>query len=228
MKIEINLPSDLSEVSLLQYQEFLKATENNTDEEFLSQKIVSLFCNIPMQNVQFMKFTDVADIVTHMVNLFNTDKHKFVNRFFIGKTEFGFIPNLETISTGEYIDLENNLKDNKDLHKAMAVMFRPIVKNKKDYYDIEPYQGSNTYAEVMKSAPLNVVLGAKVFFWSLEVELLKHSLVYLDKLMQTKTMTSALKTNSALSGDGISQSINSLTEMLEDLTKLRNYNFLNV
>jgi len=34
MKIEINLPSDLSEVSLLQYQEFLKATENNTDEEF--------------------------------------------------------------------------------------------------------------------------------------------------------------------------------------------------
>jgi hypothetical protein len=228
MKIEINLPSDLSEVSLLQYQEFLKATENNTDEEFLSQKIVSLFCNIPMQNVQFMKFTDVADIVTHMVNLFNTDKHKFVNRFTLGKTEFGFIPNLETISTGEYIDLENNLKDNKDLHKAMAVMFRPIVKNKKDYYDIEPYQGSNTYSEVMKSAPLNVVLGAKVFFWSLEVELLTHSLVYLDKLMQSKTMTSALKHNLTVSGDGISQSINSLKEMLEDLTRSRTYNFLNV
>jgi hypothetical protein len=228
MKIEINLPSDLSEISLLQYQEFLKATENNTDEEFLSQKIVSLFCNIPMQNVQFMKFTDVADIVTHMVNLFNTDKHKFVNRFTIGKTEFGFIPNLETISTGEYIDLENNLKENKDLHKAMAVMFRPIVKTKKDYYEIEAYQGSNTYAEVMKSAPLNVVLGAKVFFWSLEVELLKHSLLYLDKLLQSKTMTSALKNNSTINGIGISQSINSLKEILEDSTKLRNYNFLNV
>jgi hypothetical protein len=228
MKIEINLPSDLSEISLAQYQEFLKATENNTDEEFLSQKIVSLFCNIPMQNVQFMKFTDVADIVTHMVNLFNTDKHKFINRFTLGKTEFGFIPNLETISTGEYIDLENNLKENKDLHKAMAVMFRPIVKTKKDYYEIEPYQGSNTYAEVMKSAPLNVVLGAKVFFWSLEVELLTHSLVYLDKLLQSKTMTSALKNNSTINGIGISQSINSLKEILEDSTKLRNYNFLNV
>jgi hypothetical protein len=228
MKIEINLPSDLSEISLAQYQEFLKATENNTDEEFLSQKIVSLFCNIPMQNVQFMKSTDVADIVAHMVNLFNTDKHKFINRFTIGKTEFGFIPNLETISTGEYIDLENNLKDNKDLHKAMAVMFRPIVKNKKDYYDIEPYQGSNTYAEVMKSAPLNVVLGAKVFFWSLEVELLKHSLVYLDKIVRSKTMTSALKHNLTVSGDGISQSINLLKETLEDLTKSRTYNFLNV
>lgn len=228
MKIEINLPSDLSEISLMQYQEFLKATENNTDEEFLSQKIVSLFCNIPMQNVKFMKFTDVADIVGHMVNMFNTDKHKFVNRFTLGKTEFGFIPNLETISTGEYIDLENNLKDNKDLHKAMAVMFRPIVKTRKDFYDIEPYQGSNTYAEVMKSAPLNAVLGAKVFFWNLETELLKHSLVYLSKQMETKTMISALKHNSLPSGDGISQSINLLTETLEDLTKLRNYNFLNV
>lgn len=228
MKIEINLPSDLSEISLMQYQEFLKATENNTDEEFLSQKIVSLFCNIPMQNVQFMKFTDVADIVGHMVNMFNTDKHKFVNRFTLGKTEFGFIPNLETISTGEYIDLENNLKDNKDLHKAMAVMFRPIVKTRKDFYDIEPYQGSNTYAEVMKSAPLNVVLGAKVFFWNLETELLKHSLVYLSKQMESKTMISALKHNSQVSGVGISQSINLLQETLEDLTKLRNYNFLNV
>ena len=228
MKIEINLPSDLSEISLAQYQEFLKATENNTDEEFLSQKIVSLFCNIPMQNVQFMKFTDVADIVTHMVNLFNTDKHKFVNRFTLGKTEFGFIPNLESISTGEYIDLENNLKENKDLHKAMAVMFRPIVKTKKDYYDIEHYQGTNNYAEVMKSAPLNVVLGAKVFFWNLEVELLKHSLVYLDKLVQSKTMISALKHNSTVNGAGISQSINLLKETLEDLMKLRTYNFLNV
>ena len=228
MKIEINLPSDLSEISLAQYQEFLKATENNTDEEFLSQKIVSLFCNIPMQNVQFMKFTDVADIVTHMVNLFNTDKHKFVNRFTLGKTEFGFIPNLESISTGEYIDLENNLKENKDLHKAMAVMFRPVVKTKKDYYDIEHYQGTNNYAEVMKSAPLNVVLGAKVFFWNLEVELLKHSLVYLDKLVQSKTMTSALKHNLTVSGVGISQSINLLKGTLEDLTKLRSYNFLNV
>lgn len=228
MKIEINLPSDLSEISLAQYQEFLKATENNTDEEFLSQKIVSLFCNIPMQNVQFMKFTDVADIVSHMVNLFNTYKHKFVDRFTLGKTEFGFIPNLETISTGEYIDLENNLKENKDLHKAMAVMFRPIVKTKKDFYDIEHYQGSNNYAEVMKSAPLNVVLGAKVFFWNLEVELLKHSLVYLDKLVQSKTMISALKHNSTVSGVGISQSINLLKGTLDDLTKSRTYNFLNV
>lgn len=228
MKIEINLPSDLSEISLVQYQEFLKATENNNDEEFLSQKIVSLFCNIPMQNVQFMKFTDVADIVLHMVKLFNTDKHKFINRFTIGKTEFGFIPNLENISSGEYIDLENNLKENKDLHKAMAVMFRPIVKTKKEYYEIERYQGSNTYADVMKSAPLDVVLGAKVFFWSLETELLTHSLIYLNKLMESKRMISVLKANLAVSGDGISQSINLLKEMSEDLTRLRNYNFLNV
>lgn len=228
MKIEINIPSDLSEISLAQYQEFLKATENNTDEEFLSQKIVSIFCNIPMQNVQFMKFTDVTDIVNSMINLFNTNNHKFIERFKLGNTEFGFIPNLETISTGEYIDLENNLKENKDLHKAMAVMYRPIVSTKKHFYDIEAYSSSNTYAEVMKSAPLNTVLGAKVFFWSLEIELLKHSLVYLNKQMESKTMISALKHNSQVNGGGISQSINLLRETLEDLTKSRSYNFLNV
>lgn len=228
MNIEINLPSDLSEITLVQYQEFIKATENNTDLEFLNQKVVSIFCNIPMQNVQFMKFSDVSDIVSHIEALFNKSNHKFINRFKLGNTDFGFITNIEEITSGEYIDLENNLKDISNLHKAMAVMFRPIVKEKKNFYDIEPYVSANNYAEVMKHAPLDVVLGAKVFFWNLEIELLTHSLTYLKQQLESKTMISALKANSALSGDGISQSINLLRETLEDSTKSRNYRFLNV
>ena len=228
MKVEINIPTDLSEITLAQYQEFIKATENNTDEEFLSHKVVSLFCNIPMENVQYMKYTDVSDIVQVMTSIFSTPNHKLIERFTLGNTEFGFIPNLEKISSGEYIDLEKNLSNISDLHKAMAVMFRPIVAKKKGFYDIEAYQSSNTYAEVMKSAPMNVVLGAKVFFWNLETELLTHSLTYLQAILMDKSMSSQMKDNSQLSGDGIVQSINSLKETLEDLTKLRSYRFLNV
>ena len=35
MKIEVIIPNDLSEITLDQYQRFLKIQENNTDEKFL-------------------------------------------------------------------------------------------------------------------------------------------------------------------------------------------------
>ena len=104
--------------------------------------------------------------------------------------EYGFIPSLEELTLGEYIDLEAGLKETKDLHKAAAVMFRPISRRFKELYDIEPYQQGTKAWELMKGAPIDVISSAVVFFYNLGNELLMDSLAYLSKKENSKYRTS--------------------------------------
>ena len=90
------------------------------------------------------------------------------------KVDFGFIPKLDDISLGEFIDLEGFMGDWSTMHKAMNVLFRPIKKSrvsrwfrlKTTYYTIQDYDGKGVYEENMKDMPLDVALGAVVFFLS--------------------------------------------------------------
>jgi hypothetical protein len=67
----------------------------------------------------------------------------------------------------------------------------------------------------MKDAPMDVVMGASVFFWRLGNELLLATLTSLEK-EKTSTPQSL---NSVESGDGILPSISLLKEMLQDLNE---------
>ena len=67
------------------------------------------------------------------------------------------------------------------MHKAMAVLFRPIKQKQRDKYLIEDYEGSHKYSESMKEMPLDVVMGAMVFFYNLTNVLLKSIPSYLEK-----------------------------------------------
>ena len=100
------------------------------------------------------------------------------------------------------------------------VVYRPIKKNGLNgTYEIEEYNGSITYSDVMKHAPLDVCLGATVFFYNLGNELLKGTIAYLEK--DTEVQNILLQGNSGKDGDGIVQSMLLLKETLRDLTKLQ-------
>jgi hypothetical protein len=223
MKIEIDIPSNLSEISLDRYQKYMVTLNNSDDKEFVFQKMIEIFCGLELKEVVKMKASTVIELVQHFNKLFN-EKTKFKNRFKLNGVEFGFIPDLEEISWGEYIDIESNIGDFQNIHKALAVMYRPIVKDVKGKYEIEPYKGDLSYSEALKYAPLDVVLPASVFFWTLGIELISSTLSSLEK-MKNKTHIQRMF-NSANNGDGIVQSIMSLKEILEDLTKLQGSGFI--
>lgn len=221
MKLELVIPTSLNEIPLKHYQAFKNVVDNSNDEEFISEKMIELFCGIELKDVVKIKATDLADLVNHFNEMFSK-KNEFVHRFKILDKEFGFVPDLENISWGEYIDIEKNLSNWDTMHKAMAAMYRPIVKTKGDKYEIEEYQSSNTYAEVMQYAPLSVVFGASVFFYRLENALLMALADYLEKEMKNKDITTIVnKLNLQNNGGGISQYTHSLREMLHDLTQLQ-------
>jgi hypothetical protein len=137
-----------------------------------------------------------------------------------GKTvEFGFMPNLSEMTLGEYVDLESYISDWEQMHKALAVMYRPIVAGRGDFYEIEEYEGSAKYADIMKDAPMNVATGAMVFFYSLGKELLKTTLRSLQEDLQKDPQQQNLP--SETNGDGINQYMHSLEEMFSNLETLQ-------
>ena len=234
MKLEINVPSSLSEIPLKHYQEFLKIQADSNDEEFVAQKMIEIFCGISLKDVVKMKLTSLNELIAHFTKLFS-EKPKFQNRFKItseeGELEFGFIPELEQISFGEYVDLESHLTNWETYHKAMAVMYRPIIKTRKDKYDVLPYEPNKDFQELMKFAPLDVVIASSVFFWNLGNELLQATLSYLENEMKknTKLTTTFQKQlNLQNDGDGINQYMQLLRETLQDSMKLPDTNLLNV
>ena len=220
MKIELTIPTTLNDIKLAQYQKFLSIAKDNEEGEFLQQKMVQLFCGIDLKDVAQIRYKDVAEITANINNLF-TKENVFIQRFKMGGVEFGFIPNLDEMSTGEYMDLDTYITDWETMHNAMAVLYRPITNKMGNKYQIEEYKGSITYADVMKHAPLDVVLGAMVFFYNLGNDLLKSTINYLENNPEVQNILT--KHNSENVGDGIQVSMLLLKETLEDLMKFPSY-----
>lgn len=229
MKVDLLLPTSLSEIPLSRYQSFVKTKEASNDEEFIAQKMIQIFCGIDLSEVGKIKMKDLNGLISHFTKVFS-EKPKLVRHFKIKDIEFGFIPKLDDISFGEYVDLEHNLQNWETYHKAMAVMYRPIKEKNKDKYSIVDYEPNEDMQDLMRFAPLDVAISASVFFWTLGSELLTLTLSYLQS--ELKTMTNSSNTAKdiylANNGDGIAASIASLKKMLPSLTKLQSSDLLNV
>jgi len=219
MKLEITIPTKLSEIKLAQYQAFLNIAKDNEDSEFLHQKMVQIFCGIDLKDIALIKYKDVNEITASINDMF-ASSNQLIPKFKLGGTEFGFIPNLEDMTFGEYTDLDTYITDWDMMHRAMAVLYRPIKKNGLNgTYEIEDYNGTVTYGDVMKYAPLDVVLGATVFFYNLGNALLNATINYLEKDKEVQNILQ--QGNLGKDGDGIVQSMLLLKETLQDLTKLQ-------
>jgi len=225
MKLAITIPTDLSEIKLSQYQKFLNIVEQNEESDFLHHKMIEIFCNVELKYVSQFKHKQIIQIVTTINNLFDKIP-PFKNKFTLNGIEYGFIPNLDDISQGEYMDLDNYIVDIANLHRSMAVMFRPIKTKLKDKYIIEPYAGSDMYAEKMLDAPLDVVLASRVFFYHLGRELLKSTLIYLEGNPQIQSILTPH--NLENDGAGTHPFMRLLKEMSGDLMKSPNFRLINV
>lgn len=227
MKYELNVPSGLHEITLGQYQEYIERIEKHQDDlQTIKMIALSVFCRVPMGIVRNIKQTSLDEISDHFMKILN--KNPEMNPFaMIGDKEFGFIPKLDDMSAGEYADLERYIGNWNSQHKAMAILYRPITKKRHGKYDIEEYEGSDKYSEVMKHLTLDVVFGSNVFFYTLGNDLLNFIVDYLQK-ETANMMTSAEGRNSVKDGDGINRSISSLKGILQDLMKLQSNRYINL
>ena len=135
MKIEVNIPESLDDITLEQYQRFTKI------EEPTEEQILTTFLDISVEELRMLpaEFTD--DFAGQIESIFKQDK-EFTSTFILNGVRYGFIPKLDDITYGENKDLTTYLNDFSNMHKAMAVMYRPVTHFQKGKYLIESYEGS--------------------------------------------------------------------------------------
>jgi len=218
MQLEVSIPSTLKEVQLKDYQDFL-LIENPSNDDLLK-----CILNINTKELGKIKDKDVDYLINHINKLFEQE-HKFIPTFNLNGVAYGFIPNLDEITYGENKDVTSYINEWGNMHKAMAVLFRPLKQKQGHKYLIEEYEGSHKYSEVMKQMPLSVVLGAMVFFYNLTNELLNYIPNYLEEqLMKGQTKGQISQEN----GEAIQNYIHLLKETLQDLNKLQSFHYTSV
>jgi len=214
MAIKLNIPESLNEITLGQYQEWLKITEGKELNSFFQQKMIEIFCRSRLIDTLRMKAKDINEITLGLNKIFEA-KPTLKTLFKLNDKEFGFIPKLDDMSFGEYIDLDTYLADWENMHLAMGVLFRPVKFKKNNEYIIEEYETASKYN--MKNIPLDVVMGALVFFWNLKSELLKHIVNYLSNQQEVNLPAHLIA--SLKNGVGFNPFTDSVTEILETYTK---------
>jgi hypothetical protein len=180
MRIEITIPESLDDITLEQYQVFSKIEEPTIDQT------LTTFLNISQKELNMLPADKIEGFAEQINSVFEQDK-QFTPTFVLNGVKYGFIPKLDSITYGENKDLTTYLNDFDNMNKAMAVMYRPIIHEQRGKYLIEDYEGSSRYSEVMKQAPLSVVLGATVFFYNLTNGLLKAIPNYLEEDLQKES-----------------------------------------
>lgn len=212
------LPESLNEISLGQFMKYVPVTKDITDEVFLMEKTVELLCDVHLDVVRKLNYNDVVQIVSQLNEVMNL-KPEFQSTFFMNDVQYGFIPDIQDITFGEYIDLDTFLTDENNLNKAMAVLYRPIKSKVGDSYSIEDYDPSRE--KQMKQMPMGVALGSVFFFMNLNKELLANTMDYLTK--EAENLTQQQVQDLQNHGVGINRSIQQVKEMLPSLTQLQNY-----
>ena len=164
-----------------------------------------------IEKVKLLNIKDVFSIGETIGAFFN-EKPMLINRFTMNGIQYGFIPKLDEMTFGEYVDIDTYLGNWDSMQYAMAVLYRPVEGVYKDMYNIRPYK-TNDQTKMLEM-PMNVVLGALLFFYRLGNDCSRTIANYL----QEKQESSLVKyINSEKSMAGLAAYTDSLKAILDDL-----------
>tara|TARA_R110002167_G_scaffold2540_2_gene12822 strand:- start:1377 stop:2027 length:651 start_codon:yes stop_codon:yes gene_type:complete len=211
MKLSITIPTSLKDITLKQYKHFLKVQEENNGDKFFDAKMIEIFCKVPLKEVILLKLSDSQEIIKILSDMFD-QKPALVHKFKLNSVQYGFHPQLDDLTLGEYIDLDTFIGDWDNMEKAMNVLYRPIVAKLKDKYTIKEYE-VETDVDLL-DMPMDAVMSSIFFLWNLGLEL---STIMTNSLEQEETKALTQYLSSTKNGDGISQFMHSLKGTLEDL-----------
>ena len=211
MKANINVPNELNEITLKQYQKFLKVQDTSEDNNIIQTKMIEIFCGVKPQDALNIKLTD-AERITRIISDMFEQKPNLVQSFWLNNIEYGFVPDLDEITLGEYIDLDTYMGDWENIHIAMNVLYRPITQKMGSKYLIEDYEPEKR--DRILTMPMDAVFSSILFFYRLGIELSKTMMNYLEN-KEEKQLLGVLDLQK--NGGGIQAFSDSLEEILQDL-----------
>ena len=212
--MELKLKS-WDDISLQTFKE-LKSVESDNELTVLINRL-SILCDCDSEQIRALPIAEFNKLVEQMTFLNEPIKNEVKLKIEIGGKSYGLIPDLNFISAGEFIDIENFKSDSEaNIHLICAVLWRPIVKEDDLGYLIQNHQsrGFIQRAELfLNKLPITMVWGGLLFFSTLGIQSLEIITDYLEAENQQETMTKtptvtkkSVKKSSPKSGPGMTLS----------------------
>tara|TARA_R100001369_G_scaffold37975_1_gene63428 strand:+ start:166 stop:765 length:600 start_codon:yes stop_codon:yes gene_type:complete len=164
---EFNLINSWDDCTLETWIKLIDFETGTKTEEAL--ETITALSDIPKKLVKELALSDVVLLLSKIGELQEKQDTKLKRIIEINGIEYGFHPDLNSISLGEYADLEQFIKNgiDKQLPELMAVLYRPIKEKKNDIYIIDSYDGDiRMRAEEMKQMTAAQVQSALFFFYN--------------------------------------------------------------
>lgn len=191
--MEVTIPTDPSEITLGKYIELVQISKREEKDELKAMRVIKAITGVPLKTLQGVPIKQIHSMSEKISNALTQDQ-PFQKRFDWKGKEYGFIPNLQDLSTGEFIDIDNFNEEEfiENLNVVLAVLYRPIVNKYGDQYEIEKYTGTEGREDDFLELPYSLVQGALGFFLRLGLSL---SAGFLDSLTESEKKALYLDTD---------------------------------
>ena len=175
-----NLPTEWDEVPIKQYIRIQKVlTEEDKSLEKIV-KIIRILTDIPERDIYRLPVNNINELGKYVSVLLNSEPDDELKHIIkIKGVEYGFHPKLVNFTFGEWVDIDSYLTDgvNDNLHKILAILYRPVTAKDGDKYAIEPYEPCKDREQLfLDNLTVGDFHGASVFFSDLGKELLSRTL----------------------------------------------------
>lgn len=209
-EVKIEVPNDWSAVTLKKYLALKKDMDTyEGDEEALTACLFHHLCQFPLQYIQQLDIDTYIAIKSNLVSFFNKADLPLKRIIEIDGVEYGFEPDLSRMPYGAYVDISKyqTIAIDKQWAEIMSILYRPVIKQSGQLYDIAQYEGKID-GEKFMDVPMDVHFGALFFFVTLLKDLQNDTLKSLTDMTEIP-----LSIKSTLEKSGV------LTQALSSLHK---------
>ena len=164
---EFNIIDNWGEVDLKSWGKLID--EKNPSPTKQAINTITALSDIPAKYVKALSMKRISTILEKVADIQASEETVLSDVITLGGKHYGFHPNLDELTIGEYADIESFIEQGfeNNMPEIMAVLYRPIIDREGKKYTIEAYDGKiSIRAEIMKKMNAEQVQGAMVFFWT--------------------------------------------------------------
>jgi hypothetical protein len=169
-KIELTIPTTWEDITIGMYQQYIELKKKKLEEDEEIIELVCVLCGVDKDTLERIKYKDLKFIAKTLNKFMGTEikEKELVKKIEFKGKKYGMIPNLSSISLGEFVDIESLVKKSHDnLHKIMSILYRPIIKEKGTRYSVEEYKPDEYKEDLFKDFSITVSMSALNFFFLL-------------------------------------------------------------
>jgi len=206
-EIEIKVPTNWSSIPLRKYLKLQKDLVAYGDDEIAhTATLLYHICGVKPDWIPQLPTDTLNSIKTDLRGFMGQSDYELQRIIKINGIEYGFEPNLSTMSYGAYLDVTKHeiITIDKNWSKIMAILYRPVTKRTLGLYEIEPYDSNKVNPELFDEVGMDVHFGAMFFFLHTLGDLVNDTLNSLKEVELPPNIKSTLERN----GEAIRQLYN--------------------